>query len=106
MTIIASRHKHKPPHRADIVAAIRRKGKTLASLAAEGGVEKHVFYNALNTPHSVSGELAIAEFLEVDPRGLWPERWVDLTPVRELWLLKNAEKLESWRGNNLNDVGR
>lgn len=106
MTIIASRHKHKPPHRADIVAAVRRKGKTFASLAVEVGVEKHVFYNALNTPHSVSGELAIAEFLEVDPCVLWPDRWVDLNPVRELWLLKNAKKLESWRGNRLEDVGR
>lgn len=94
------------PKRADILAAVHKKGKTLAALASAAGEPQHLLYVTMHRSSSLRGEIIIAEFLEVDPRVLWPDRWQRLTPKREVWLLKNAEKLEAWRGNRLEDVGR
>lgn len=94
------------PQTSGIVAAVHRKGATLVSLATQAGVKPQVLYMSLYRPEVLSGEIIIAEFLEIDPRALWPDRWSHPTPRRELWLLKNADKLEAWRGNCLEDVGR
>lgn len=93
-------------YRSDILAAVRRKGRTLAALAYEAGEPPHVLYGAMHNASVLRGEIIIAEFLEIDPRVLWPVRWKKLTPQRELWLLKSADKLEAWRGNRLEDAGR
>ena len=94
------------PHRADIRAAVHRKDETLASVARKARIPKSYVYQAMSSRISPYGEIAIAEFIEIDPRKLWPGRWEKPTPAREVWLLKNAEKLEAWRGNRLEDVGR
>jgi lambda repressor-like predicted transcriptional regulator len=75
-------------------------------VARKAGIPKSYVYQAQLRGASPRGEIAIAEFIEIDPRKLWPERWERPTAVREVWLLKNAEKLQAWRSNRLEDVGR
>ena len=62
-------------------ADIRSKGKTLARLAHDAGVSASAVRMALRFGCPV-GEKAIAEFLDKDPRELWPNRYRDPTPAR------------------------
>jgi Ner family transcriptional regulator len=63
-------------HKEDIKAAIRKKGVTLLDLDALNGFPPSTCANALLRP-SFSAELAIAEFLGVSPRQIWPARYTD-----------------------------
>ena len=62
-------------------ADIRSKGKTLAQLAHDASVSESAVRMALRFG-CPAGEKAIAEFLDKDPRELWPDRYRDPTPAR------------------------
>lgn len=109
LSLMPTDAKHnRAPHRADIVAAIHRRDKKVSAIAQDAGISPGRVLAALDHNRSVTGDIVIADFLEIDPRILWPDRWAGpkITPKRELWLLKNAEKLALWAGNRLEDVGR
>jgi lambda repressor-like predicted transcriptional regulator len=100
------RNKAYPPHRADIRAAIERKWGSYKTAALALGVTAQNLSNAVLDAKTARVEIALAEAMELDPRRIWPDRWENPTPKRELWLLKNTEKLAAWASRELNDVGR
>lgn len=61
-------------HREDIKAAIRKRGTSLERLSEANGLDKRSCSLALLRP-SFAAELAIAEFLGVSPRQIWPHRY-------------------------------
>lgn len=62
-------------HREDIMAAIRKKGTSLAELGRHHGYPKPtVLYNVFYKPYP-KVERIIAAFLEVDPAEIWPSRY-------------------------------
>lgn len=61
-------------HRADIVAAIHKRGTTFQKLSISLGYNDGVLRNALNHP-APKYERQIAEFLGVTPQVIWPSRY-------------------------------
>ncbi|EBM2192938.1 transcriptional regulator [Salmonella enterica] len=61
-------------HRADIVAALHKRGLTLASLSRSNGLAPRTLNNALER-HYPRAERIIAEALDTTPETLWPERY-------------------------------
>ncbi|WP_214240928.1 helix-turn-helix domain-containing protein [Raoultella ornithinolytica] len=64
-------------HRADILAAIKKRGGSLAQLSRENGLHERTLYNALER-HWPKGERIIADFIGVPVRTIWPERYEKL----------------------------
>jgi Ner family transcriptional regulator len=62
-------------NRFDIVAAVRKRGSTLAGVARGVGLSRKSMSWALIRPHEKANR-AIAKFLEVSPHELWPA-WFD-----------------------------
>lgn len=60
-------------HPQDIIAEVRKRGTTLAGIAATSGMSKNTLYWALRKRHE-RANLAIAAFLGVPAHELWP-RW-------------------------------
>ncbi|EIS9018872.1 helix-turn-helix domain-containing protein [Salmonella enterica subsp. enterica serovar Montevideo] len=60
--------------RYDIVADLRKRGKSLATLGRENGLSISTVKNALDKPYP-RGERIIADALGVEPRDLWPSRY-------------------------------
>jgi Ner family transcriptional regulator len=65
-------------HRADILAAIKKKGGTLAQLSRINGLHERTLYNALER-HWPKGEKIISDYIEVPVHVIWPERYKTLT---------------------------
>lgn len=86
----------KGPDRFAILAAVRRKGKSLSQLARDNGAPLSSYTNAITRPDSPSGEFAIAELLQVHPAALWPERWQNPSKKRAEWLEKNSSRIRAW----------
>ncbi|WNY88891.1 helix-turn-helix transcriptional regulator [Leclercia adecarboxylata] len=63
-------------HRADVLGAIRKRGGTLAKLSRDNGLHERTLYNALER-HWPKGERIIADYIGVNPREIWPERYKD-----------------------------
>ncbi|MBJ7553125.1 DNA-binding transcriptional regulator Nlp [Marinomonas spartinae] len=62
-------------HRQDIMAAIRKKGTTLAELGRQHGYESPAaLYNVFNMSYP-KVERIIAAFLESHPSEIWPSRY-------------------------------
>lgn len=61
-------------HRADIRAAVMKKGKTLTQLSLDNDLPEWACRNALCFRHA-PGEMAIAAFIGVPLWELWPGRW-------------------------------
>jgi len=61
-------------HRADILAAIKKRGGTLAQLSRDNGLHERTLYNVLerNWP---KGEKIIADFIGEEVHHIWPERY-------------------------------
>lgn len=83
-----------PWHAEDIKAAVRKKGKTLKALAESAGLSNSAVKGALSRP-LFCGEQAIAEFLGIEPKAIWPDRYdPDGTPkhpqARRRHLSENA----------------
>lgn len=63
-------------HAADIIAALHKKGTSLAALSRQAGLSSSTLANALNRPWP-KGEWLIAEAISVHPAEIWPSRYYD-----------------------------
>ncbi len=61
-------------HPEEIKAAVRISGSSLLDLSRHAGLPDHACRTALRRPH-FDGEMAIAEYLSLSPRQIWPSRW-------------------------------
>ncbi|MEH0300879.1 helix-turn-helix transcriptional regulator [Klebsiella pneumoniae] len=61
-------------HRADIIAELRKKGTTLASLSRNSGLNARPLNNALDRRYP-KGERIIASAIGVEPSEIWPSRY-------------------------------
>ncbi|RYC47419.1 helix-turn-helix domain-containing protein [Pectobacterium zantedeschiae] len=61
-------------HPADIIAALKKRGTTLAAVSREAGLASSTLANAL-TKHWPKGEKLIAEALGASPAEIWPSRY-------------------------------
>ncbi|MEX0366689.1 MAG: helix-turn-helix domain-containing protein [Ruegeria sp.] len=61
-------------HPADILAAVQKQGRTLASLARASGIAPRTVSKALQEPCH-SGEQVIADFLGKAAHEIWPNRY-------------------------------
>ncbi|GAB2951483.1 helix-turn-helix domain-containing protein [Hafnia psychrotolerans] len=64
-------------HPADIIAALRKKGTTLAATSRNAGLSSSTLANALSRPWP-KGELIISKAIGVPPSTIWPSRYYDL----------------------------
>ncbi|MFC3394337.1 helix-turn-helix domain-containing protein [Brenneria rubrifaciens] len=63
-------------HHADIIAALRKKGTTLAAVSRAAGLSSSTLANALSRPWP-KGEWLIADALGIHPSEIWPSRYYD-----------------------------
>jgi len=63
-------------HPADIIAALRKRGTTLAAVSRAAGLSSSTLANALTRPWP-KGEWLIADQLEIHPAEIWPSRYID-----------------------------
>ncbi|MDK9362060.1 DNA-binding transcriptional regulator SfsB [Lelliottia wanjuensis] len=63
-------------HSADIIAALRKRGTSLAAESRRSGLSSSTLANALTRPWP-KGELIIATALETQPWIIWPSRYHD-----------------------------
>ncbi|PWC09512.1 DNA-binding protein [Brenneria roseae subsp. americana] len=63
-------------HPADIIAALRKKGTTLAAVSRAAGLSSSTLANALSRPWP-KGEWLIADALGIHPSEIWPSRYYD-----------------------------
>lgn len=61
-------------HPADIIAALHKRGTSLAALSREAGLASSTLANALTRPWP-KGEWLIATALNVHPATIWPTRY-------------------------------
>ncbi|EDF8719529.1 transcriptional regulator [Salmonella enterica] len=61
-------------HPADIIAALRKRGTSMAALSRDAGLASSTLNNAL-TRHWPKGERLIATALDVTPEQIWPSRY-------------------------------
>jgi len=60
-------------HKADIVAALKKRGTSLAQLSRDSGLASGTLANALIRPWP-KGEQIIASALDLSPDHIWPSR--------------------------------
>lgn len=63
-------------HPADIIAALKKRGTSLAALSRESGLSSSTLANALSRPRP-KGEYLIAQALNIAPETIWPDRYRD-----------------------------
>lgn len=61
-------------HPEDIKAAVRKRGRTLAGLAASLGISRQAMTRTLVRP-AARNEKLIASIINVDPSVIWPSRY-------------------------------
>lgn len=64
-------------HRADIVAALKKRGLSVRQLSRDAGLGENTLANALRSPWP-KGERIIAEAIGMTPQKLWPSRYRSL----------------------------
>ncbi|EKK5221828.1 helix-turn-helix domain-containing protein [Cronobacter sakazakii] len=69
-------------HPADIIAAVHKRGTSLAKLSREAGLASSTLANALTRPWP-KGEWLIATALGVHPSEIWPGRYLNTGNKRE-----------------------
>lgn len=67
---------HSDWHKADIIAALHKKGTSLAALSREANLAPSTLANALTRPWA-RGELMIARAIGLVPEQIWPSRYFD-----------------------------
>lgn len=77
-------------HRADIVAALHKRGWSLRRLSQEAGLSAGALNNALDRPWP-KAERIIAAAIGVTPETIWPERYAkrNFKPVLQFALEAN-----------------
>lgn len=83
---------HQNWHPADIIAALRKKGTTLAALSRESGLCSSTLSNALSRPWP-KGELLIAQAIGVTPSEIWPQRYFDQSGRPIVKNMRNKTKI-------------
>lgn len=81
-------------HPADIIAALKKKGTTLANLSRQSGLSSSTLSNALARPWT-KGEFIIAQALDVEPYEIWPSRYIDSItnePIKRVLRLTTTKK--------------
>ena len=63
-------------HAADIIAALHKRGMSLAALSRAAGLSSSTLANALTRPWP-KGEWLIADALKIHPSEIWPSRYYD-----------------------------
>ena len=63
-------------HPADIIAALHKRGMTLAGLSRAAGLSSSTLANALTRPWP-KGEWLIADAIKIHPSEIWPSRYYD-----------------------------
>lgn len=85
---------HKDWHKADIIAALRKKGTSLAAVSREAGLSSSTLANALSRPWA-KGEMLISKAIGIPASTIWPSRYFDPVtqhPVaRPMRLQKNED---------------
>ncbi|XOV56320.1 helix-turn-helix transcriptional regulator (plasmid) [Pantoea sp. App145] len=61
-------------HKEDIIAAVRKKKKSLAALSREYGLASGTLMNAINKPWP-RGENIIADIIGIPASDIWPSRY-------------------------------
>lgn len=61
-------------HRADILAALKKRNLSLAKLSRMNGYTSNCLANALDRPYP-KAERIIANAIEEDPQNIWPSRY-------------------------------
>ncbi|MBY8232328.1 helix-turn-helix domain-containing protein [Vibrio fluvialis] len=64
-------------HRADIVAALKKRGLSVRQLSRDAGLGENTLANALRSPWP-KGERIIADAIDMKPEELWPSRYRSL----------------------------
>lgn len=64
-------------HRADIVAALKKRGLSVRQLSRDAGLGENTLANALRMPWP-KGEKIIAEAIDMTPEQVWPSRYRSL----------------------------
>ncbi len=69
-------------HRADVVAALHKRGWSLRELSRQNELSPGTLKSALDAPYP-KAERIIAQALEMKPEEIWPERYAkrNFTPV-------------------------
>lgn len=69
-------------HRADVVAALHKKGWSMRKLSLAHGLAAGTLKTALDVPYP-KAERIIASAIELEPEDIWPERYAkrNFTPV-------------------------
>ncbi|ECY6150024.1 transcriptional regulator [Salmonella enterica subsp. enterica serovar Bron] len=62
-------------HPADIIAALKKRGTSLAAVSRNAGLASSTLTNALNRSWP-KGERLIAEALGIAPEQIWPSRYL------------------------------
>lgn len=86
-------------HPADIIAALKKKGTTLANLSRQSGLSSSTLSNALARPWT-KGEFIIAQALDVEPYEIWPSRYIDSItnePIKRVLRLTTTTKKKKKR---------
>jgi len=81
-------------HSADIIAALKKKGITLAKLSRQSGFSSSTLHNTLIRPWT-KGEHIIANAIGIPPETIWPSRYIDnLTrkPIKRVLRSPNINK--------------
>lgn len=65
-------------HKADIIAALHKRGSSLAAESRKAGLASSTLANAL-TRHWPKGERIIAHALELQPEVIWPSRYAKMS---------------------------
>ncbi|WP_323861060.1 helix-turn-helix domain-containing protein, partial [Xenorhabdus szentirmaii] len=58
------------------IAALRKRGTTLAAVSREAGLSSSTLANTLSRPWP-KGEWIIADYLGIHPSEIWPSRYFD-----------------------------
>lgn len=64
-------------HRADVIAALKKKGLNITALSRDSGLAAGTLANALRAPWP-KGEKIIADALGLEPKDIWPTRYQKL----------------------------
>ena len=62
--------------RVDLIYALTKKGTTLAALSRQSGLNSRTLNNALDRRYP-KGEKIIAGAIGVEPRTIWPSRYIN-----------------------------
>ena len=83
-------------HRADVIAAIKKRGSSMAALSRDAGLSETAVRVSLARPFLRAEEVVIS-FLKLPPNRIWPDRY-DAHGVRTVRLGRRATRGRA--GNN------